>query len=64
MKRFECCDHIGKPLFCIISDHWWWLENYEKLKTWCHGHSCTIYHEGIVIFPDEMVKDLFILTWG
>lgn len=42
------------------------LTNHElaEIEQWCRSNGCRYYLVGMVMFPDEKTKTLFIMRWA
>lgn len=66
MIHFYFCDDVHKPNLCMITDHFWFKENYMGIAEWCLNNDAKIHMDDpkMILFPDEETKMLFLLSWS
>ena len=57
---------MHKPNLCMITDYFWFKENYMELAEWCLNNDAKIHTDDpkMILFPNEETKMLFLLSWS
>jgi hypothetical protein len=66
--KFEFVHELGNDLLAVVDDRTWYANNYNDICTWLEmqdiGTGGITYSAGLILLPNEHVKDLFILRWA
>ena len=59
----EVCESLGIPFIVMLSDLWFWNENYDALQDWCKHHRAKVMGMTVEFF-DAQALTAFALRWS
>ena len=59
----EVCESLGVPFIVMLSDMWFWNDNYDALKDWCKNNNSEVLGMTVEL-PDAKTLTVFALRWS
>jgi len=67
LKKWEWCDDLDAPQFCVILDKVWWNIVRSQVQEWFESIGCgkdqLMIGQYILYIPDPKVRTMFALKW-